>query len=145
MFEPSSPARAFSKRVLRWFRKEVSACDYKLGNSAEGKLDRLTRQMRHAASELHKLATLGPDRADLYLLRMTALDLDPDEVCQTVPETCQVLRRVCAICENRTACAQDFARNPGGSRWKDYCPNTGTLMVLEALPWTSKAASQAEF
>jgi hypothetical protein len=139
MFEPSSPARSFFKRMLRWFRKEASASNYKPGNSAEGKVDRLTRQMRRAAAELHKLATLGADQAEVYLLRMTALDLDADEVCQTVPETCQVLRRVCALCENRAACARDFVRNPTASQWQDYCPNTGTLMVLKALPWVSRA------
>ena len=62
----------------------------------------ITRDMRLCASELHKLSTLGPSQTDLPLLRMTALNLDVEEVCRTVPETYQVLRRVCAICDNRT-------------------------------------------
>jgi hypothetical protein len=139
MFERSSGARSFFKMLSRWFRRNVSGFDYELGYFGEGKIDRLTRQMRQSAAELRNLATVGADGTDLLSLRMTGLDLDPDEVCQTVPETCQVLRRVCAICENRTACARDFARNPTGSGWKEYCPNTGTLMVLEALPWASRA------
>jgi hypothetical protein len=96
------------------------------------------RDMRVWASELHKIATLGADAADLLLLRLTAFNLDPDEVCQTAPDTCKGLRRVCAICDNRTLCARDFSRDPAGSEWKQYCPNTGTLMALDALPWRAE-------
>ena len=58
---------------------------------------------------------------------------------RTVPETYQVLRRVCAICDNRTDCARDFTRNPSGSEWKEYCTNTGTLVLLDALARASRA------
>jgi hypothetical protein len=80
-----------------------------------------------------------PHRTDFLLLRMTALNLDVEEVCRTVPETYQVLRRVCAICDNRTDCARDFTRNPSGSEWKKYYPNTGTLVFFDALARASRA------
>lgn len=130
--------RPFFKALLPWFRSS-NASGFEPGNFGKTPIERLTREMRLSASELYKLATLGPDQTDLLLLRMTARNLDPEEICQTVPETCQVLRWVCAICDHRTACARDFTHNPGGSEWKEYCPNAGTLMILDALSSAPRA------
>jgi len=132
-----SRLQSFFEALLPWFRS--SNTRFELRYFGRAPIDRFTREIRLSAAELYKLATLGPDRTDLLLLRMTALNLDPEEVCQTVPETCRVLRRVCAICDHRTACARDFTRNPSGSEWKEYCPNAGTLVILDALSSASIA------
>jgi hypothetical protein len=130
----------FFKNFLGWFRPSAdTAFDSALGYFGESRMDRLARDLHVSASELHKLTRSGPDAADLLLLRMTALDLDPEEISETGPQTWRALQRVCAICESRTVCARDFTRNPAGSEWKEYCPNTGTLMALDASPWSSRA------
>jgi hypothetical protein len=138
MPDRSTRSRTHFRTLLRWLRGS-NASKLELGYFGKAPIDWLTRDLKLCASELHNLTTLGPEHTDLLLLRMTALDLDPEEVCQTVPETCQVLRRVCSICDNHAACARDFTRNPSGSEWKEYCPNTGTLTVLHDLPWASRA------
>ena len=130
--------RSYFKTLLRRLRGS-NGSKLKLGYFGKAPIDRLTREMRLCSSELHKLSTLGPGQADLLLLRMTALNLEVEEVSRTVPETYQVLRRVCAICDNRTNCARDFTRNPSGSEWKKYCPNTGTLVFFDALARASRA------
>lgn len=138
MPDRTTRSRSYFKTLLRRLRGSNGG-KLKLGYFGKAPIDRLTRDMRLCASELHKLSTLGPSQTDLLLLRMTALNLDVEEVCRTVPETYQVLRRVCAICDNHTDCARDFTRNPSGSEWKEYCTNTGTLVLLDALARASRA------
>jgi len=90
-------------------------------------------------SELRKLATLGPDSADLLLRRMAALDLDRKEVSQTEPRTFQDLQRVCTMCDHHRRCRRDLARDSADPAWQDYCPNAATLMALNALPWRARS------
>jgi hypothetical protein len=106
MPDRSSKPLSFFKTLLRWLRSSNYV--------GKAPIDRLTRDMRLSAAELHKLTRFGPDQTDLLLLRMTAVNLDLEEVRQTVPETCE-------------------------SEWKEYCPNTGALMVLDALTWAPRA------
>ena len=133
MPDRTTRSRSYFKTLLRRLRGSNGG-KLKVGYFSKAPIDRLTRDMRLCASELHKLSTLGPSQTDLLLLRMTALNLDVEEVCRTVPETYQVLRRV-----YRTDCARDFTRNPSGSEWKEYCTNTGTLVLLDALARASRA------
>src|SRR6516162_5540642 len=134
MPDRTTRSRSYFKTLLRRLRGSNGG-KLKLGYFGKAPIDRLTRDMRLCASELNK----GPGQTDLLLLRMTALNLDVEEVCRTVPETYQVLRRVCAIRDNHTDCSRDFTRNPSGSEWKEYCPNTGTLVLLDALARASRA------
>jgi hypothetical protein len=103
------------------------------------------REFQHIAedvgvspSELLRLAKSNADAADLLLGRMAALDLDRDEVLQTVPRTLQDLQRVCSLCTSRRRCARDLARRPIDPEWKNYCPNAGTLTALDTMPWAAR-------
>src|SRR5215831_16526549 len=91
------------------------------------------------ASELRRLASLGPDSADLLLRRMAALDLDRTEVSRTEPRTFQDLQRVCSMCRSHRRCKRDLADDAAGPAWQDYCLNAATLMALNALPWRARS------
>jgi hypothetical protein len=47
-----------------------------------------------------RLASLGPESAELLLRRMAALDLGRKEVAQTEPQTFRDLQRICTRCES---------------------------------------------
>ena len=92
---------------------------------------------RGVCFRLRTLASFGPDAADLLLRRMTALDLDRNEIARIEPQTVQDMQRVCIMCEHHRRCAQDFARDSANDAWKEYCPNAATLIALNALPWAA--------
>jgi hypothetical protein len=90
------------------------------------------------ASEIRRLANLGPESAELLSRRMAALQLDRKEVAQTHPQTFRDLQRVCTLCESHRQCARDLSRDSGDPGWEDYCPNAATLRALNARPRASR-------
>jgi hypothetical protein len=100
--------------------------------------DRMAHDIGVSASELHDLASRGPQSADLLCRRMEVLDLDQNEVAHTERATFQDLQRVCSMCDCKKRCARDLARNPDDPVWKDYCSNAQTLTALGVLPWASR-------
>jgi hypothetical protein len=86
------------------------------------------------ASEIRRLASLGPESAELLSRRMAALDFDRKKVAQTHPQTFRDLQRVCTLCESHRQCARDLSRDSGDPGWEDYCPNAATLRALNARP-----------
>jgi hypothetical protein len=105
----------------------------------EEEVERLAKDVGLSASELRRLANLGPDSADLLLRRMAALDLDRKEVSRTEPRTFQDLQRVCTMCNSYRRCTRDLARDSANPTWQDYCPNAATLMALNAMPWRARS------
>jgi hypothetical protein len=129
-----------TKTISRWWRdwtRRGSGLDLKC--CGEDEVERMAKDIGVSASELRRLATLGPDSADLLLRRMAALDLDRKEVSQTEPRTFQDLQRVCTMCNSHRRCKRDLARDSADRAWQDYCPNAATLMALNAQPWRSRA------
>jgi hypothetical protein len=132
-----SPIKAISQWWRNWIRSSSELMELKCCGEAE--LERMAKDVGVSVAELHRLASRSPDSADLLLRRMAALDLDRNEVSRVEPRTFQDLQRVCTMCENRRRCARDLARNSADPAWEDYCPNAGTLMALNALPWRARA------
>jgi hypothetical protein len=105
---------------------------------AEGEVERIAKDFGMPASEIRRLANLGPESAELLFRRMAALDLDRKEVAQVEPATLRDLQRLCTLCESHRQCARDLSRDSGDPGWEDYCPNVATLRALNALPWASR-------
>jgi hypothetical protein len=123
--------------ILQWWQ------DWTEGGSAlkccgEETVERIAKDVGVSAPELRRLASLGPESADLLLQRMEVLDLDRNEVSQATPEAFRDLQRTCSMCESHRRCARDLARDAAVPAWKDYCPNAATLIALNALPWSSR-------
>jgi hypothetical protein len=112
-------------------QEELTCC-------AEGEVERIAKDIGMPASEIRRLASLGPESAELLSRRMAALDLDRKEVARTHPQTFRDLQRICTLCESHRQCARDLARDSGAPAWEDYCPNVATLRSLNAMPWASR-------
>jgi hypothetical protein len=131
---------SLTKAALQWWRDWTgrnSALELKC--CGEDEVERMARDIGMSASELRRIAALGPGSADLLLRRMAALDLDRKEVSQTEPRTFQDLQRVCAMCNSKRRCKRDLANDSNDPVWQDYCPNAATLMALNALPWRARS------
>jgi len=129
-----------TKAVLQWWRDWIrKGPALELKCCGEDEVERLATDVGLSASELRRLANLGPDSADFLLRRMAALDLDRNEVSRTEPRTFQDLQRVCTMCNSHRRCRRDLARDSADPAWQDYCPNATTLMALNALPWRTRA------
>ena len=130
-----------TKAVSQWWRgwTRRASARLELTCCGEEEVERLARDVGVSASELRRLANLGPDSADLLLRRMAALDLDRNEVSRTEPRTFQDLQRVCTMCNHHRRCGRDLARDSADPAWEDYCPNAATLKALNALPWRARS------
>jgi len=133
---------ALSKRwsTIKSVLKRWHVCIGYLKCCAEDDVERMARDLGVSVTELHRLASLGPQSDDPLLRRIAALDLDIKEVTELAPQTLRELQRTCTLCTNKRLCTRDFARNAGNNpAWENYCPNAATLMALNALPWSSRS------
>jgi hypothetical protein len=133
--QSQSPLRS----LLDWCRVWIEAgAGSDFGSCDEVEIERMAKDMRMSASELHAVTKRGPNAADLLQCRMAALDLDPQEVARTEPVPMRDLQRVCILCKSHKRCTWDFARRASPAAWERYCPNTGTLAALDAMPWGAR-------
>jgi len=132
-----SPTKAVSQWWRDWTRRSSALSELKCWG--EDEVERVAKDVGVSASELRRLASLGPGSADLLLRRMAALDLDRNEVSRTEPRTFQDLQRVCTMCNSHRRYKRVLARDSPDPAWQDYCPNAATLMALNALPWRARA------
>jgi hypothetical protein len=85
------------------------------------------------ASDLRSLAGNQSEGADLLRCRMEALHIDPRQLAQSDPVMVDGLRRLCAMCQSRGACALDLAHpsaDAAWGEWREYCPNAKKLNEL---------------
>ena len=123
--------------IRQWYRGLTRSQSTLAECGAEG-LERMAHDIGVSSAELYKLASRGPESADLLCRRMEVLGLDHDEVARVERATFQDLQRVCSMCDCKKRCARDLARDAADSVWKDYCPNARTLTALDASPWSSR-------
>ena len=110
---------------------------------AEEEIDRIANEAGVSAAEIHDLVKHSPEAPNLLFRRMTALNLDRDEVSRIDPSIFEELKTNCALCDSRRRCIRDLARDASDPVWEEYCPNAGTLQALNALPWMSRRESEA--
>jgi hypothetical protein len=94
--------------------------------------------------EHHLVADFGGGAFDLLLMRMEALQLEPDEVRRIESGVFAELAATCLKCESKDRCEQGL-RSVGAVEhgWESYCPNAATLSALAGLPWFGKAPTKA--
>jgi hypothetical protein len=125
--------------ILNWCWAQIKAgATSEFGCCDETEIERMGRDVRMSASELRAVAKRGPGAANLLLRRMAALDLEPNEVCRIEPAAVRDLQRVCTLCKSHKRCARDIVRRAPLAAWEHYCPNTGTLTALNAMPWATR-------
>ena len=125
--------------IWRWLRARPETAARDLAVVGDREVEQIARDLGVSSAELYSLARSDAHGADLLRTRMTALDLDCQEVARLVPETLHDLQRVCSLCSQRKRCARDLARAISDPGWKDYCPNVSTLVALDAVPWAARS------
>ena len=138
---PGTSPRQMIAGMKQWWRNWRAAGSgiTELACCGEYEVERMARDLGMPASELRKIASHGPEAADLLLARMAELNLDSKEVAATVPGTFKDLQRLCTLCESHRQCARDLGRDPTDKAWEDYCPNVAMLKLLDLLPWASRS------
>src|ERR1700690_61749 len=140
---PSEGKRRSPVAVIKqwWLSLSGNSPASGLACCAESEVERIAKDFGMPASEIRRLASLGPESAELLSRRMAALDLDRKEVAQTHPQTFRDLQRICTLCESHRQCTRDLTRDSGDPGWEEYCPNVATLRALNAMPWASRRES----
>ena len=72
---------------------------------------------------------------DLLSCRMAMLGIDLSAIENCGGEVLETIKRRCASCGVREACALDLRRDPNDPVWEAYCPNTITLTSLPEAWW----------
>jgi hypothetical protein len=120
-------AGAFAAMRLKWRgQQEFAKCDV-------GEINRMARELGFTPDELRLLADSGSGAADLLYRRLDALGMDSEKIKAVVPEVMRDMQRCCSECISKRRCAGDFDAYDD-SRWRDYCPNAGTLAFLKVIP-----------
>jgi hypothetical protein len=131
--------KAISKRWLDWIKRQRALNELsELKCYADDEIERIANEAGVSVAEIHKMVSRGPDVANLLLRRMAALDLDRNEVPRCQPQVFQELKKNCALCDSRRRCVRDLGRDSSDPVWEEYCPNAGTLLALNVLPWMSR-------
>jgi hypothetical protein len=92
----------------------------------------------------HVVADFGSGAFDLLLMRMEALQLEPDEVRRIESGVYAELAGTCAKCKSKDRCEQDLGSAGAVEHdWERYCPNAATLSALAALPWFGETRAKA--
>jgi hypothetical protein len=72
---------------------------------------------------------------NLLACRMAMLGLDFDAIARADRAILAEIRRRCAACDTRDACAVDLQRDPNNPVWESYCPNAPVFNALTATWW----------
>ena len=137
--KPAEEKPGSLQTIWRWLKARPDRTARDLAAIGDREVEQIAKDVGVSSAELYSLAWSDANGADLLRTRMTALDLDCQEVARLVPEALHDLQRVCTLCSHRKRCARDLARAASDPSWKDYCPNVSTLVALDAVPWAARS------
>ncbi len=113
-------------------RKVIRQCRQQLDEANSYELARIAKDVGLSPSELRQMAKLGPNAAKQLLNRMVALRLHPEVIAKTEPNTMRDMQRLCSVCASKKRCQRDLILDRDDPVWRQYCPNAGTLDVLQS-------------
>lgn len=122
-------------RFVRRLRNRISQLRLRneLDRLSGGELQHLAQDVGLTGPGLRAIVCGNPDAAELLPRRMSALDLDPEELARRMPEISRDLQRVCSSCESYGRCLRDLDSDPQADVWEYYCPNAPTLQELQIM------------
>ena len=120
----------FVRRWRDWKRRRKMAAEISFFDGSEREL--LAHDIGVSGADFCILAGKWPDASALLSQRLEQLKLDPARIIEAEPQVLRDLERVCSLCASKRKCKHDFAMNPSGGAWRDFCPNAHTLGALLA-------------
>lgn len=129
--EPYPILNAALAAVGDWIKRHQTHRGQQLDACGSEDIARMAHDIGVPDYDLRQMAKLGPDAAKLVAERMKALNLDAGTIAESQPGTMRDLQRLCSSCVSKKRCQRDLAHDPGDSAWRQYCPNAGTLGLLQ--------------
>ena len=114
-----------------WIKRHHSHRAQELDGCGSEDIARMAHDIGVPDYDLRQMAKLGPDAAKLVAERLKALHLDAGTIAESQPATMRDLQRLCSSCVSKKRCQRDLAQNPRDPVWQQYCPNAGTLGLLQ--------------
>ena len=93
-------------------------------------IDRLAQDVGMTGGDFLKIATQDNGTALLLERRLSALNLEADDIRLLSPLLLRDLEVTCAMCAEKQRCAADMNESADPLGWESYCPNSGTLRTL---------------
>jgi len=91
----------------------------------------------------HVLADFGSGAFELLLMRMEALQLEPDEVRRIESGVFAELVGACAKCKSKDRCEQDLgSAGAVGLDWQSYCQNAAILSAVGGTTLVCRNANE---
>lgn len=133
MMESKAQLAGLTDRLAGWWRRRaaIRRAGFELDTDPQ-ETERIARDIGLSPAGLHDLARHSPDDDGLLGRRMETLHLDPEELAKRNGAVLQDLQRLCTLCDSKGLCSAELDWRPQDPRWREYCPNAGTLQVLQA-------------
>jgi hypothetical protein len=125
---------SFFAAIAKWWRnwKGNRAGIAELEHCNPQELQRMAQEVGVNPQELRVLAGRWPESADLLSRRLTMLEVNASELERSQPNVSNDLKKLCSLCVSKGRCEYHLDTDPNNLVWRDYCPNTTTLMALRA-------------
>ncbi|MGY3614379.1 hypothetical protein [Bradyrhizobium sp. USDA 10063] len=94
----------------------------------------VAHDLRISPAELEMLVARGPHGADELPKMLSALGIDENAIKREEPGVLHDMRRVCALCIEKSRCNRELEAGTAALHHRDYCANTYTLDSLETKP-----------
>lgn len=112
-----------------WYRKRLGA------GSAYRRDPRLVADLARdldIAPQRLAAAAEAPGTSEQLTARLRALQLDPIRIGARHPGVLRDMQLGCGFCSSRSRCGRDLEDGAEDPAWRDYCPNSHTLLALQA-------------
>jgi hypothetical protein len=93
--------------------------------------DSVAHDLRISPAELETLVARGPQGAAELPQMLKALGIDEDAIKREEPGVLHDMRRVCALCIEKSRCNRELKAGTATLHHREYCANTYTIDSLE--------------
>ncbi|MCA1453750.1 hypothetical protein I6F35_11055 [Bradyrhizobium sp. BRP22] len=90
----------------------------------------IAHDLRISPAELETLVARGPHGADELPKMLNAVGIDESVVLRREPGVLQDMRRVCALCVEKSRCNRELEAGTAAEHHRDYCANAYTIDTL---------------
>ncbi|WP_454630098.1 hypothetical protein [Bradyrhizobium cenepequi] len=97
-------------------------------------VDSVAHDLRISPAELETLVARGRQGADELPQMLKALGIDENAILHEEPGVLHDMRRVCALCVEKSRCNRELEGGTAALHHRDYCANSYTIDTLGMQP-----------